>query len=76
MAEGEIDIVIGTQIVAKGHNFPQLTLVGVVDADLGLADGDLRAAERTFQLLQQVTGRAGRRPRAGPVCRPIIPTIR
>jgi primosomal protein N' (replication factor Y) (superfamily II helicase) len=60
VARGEADIVIGTQLVAKGHNFPQLTLVGVVDADLGLAQGDPRAAERTFQLLTQVTGRAGR----------------
>ena len=57
---GEVDIVIGTQLVAKGHNFPMMTLVGVVDADLGLANGDPRAAERTFQLLSQVTGRAGR----------------
>lgn len=60
IAKGEADIIIGTQLVAKGHNFPLLTLVGVVDADLGLAHGDLRAAERTFQLLSQVTGRAGR----------------
>ena len=60
IAKGEIDIVIGTQLVAKGHNFPQMTCVGVVDADLGLANGDPRAAERTFQLLSQVTGRAGR----------------
>jgi primosomal protein N' (replication factor Y) len=60
IANGEVDVVIGTQLVAKGHNFPLLTLVGVVDADLGLAHGDLRAAERTFQLLSQVTGRAGR----------------
>ncbi len=60
VARGEVDIVIGTQLVAKGHNFPLLNLVGVVDADLGLAHGDLRAAERTFQLLSQVTGRAGR----------------
>ena len=60
IAKGEVDIVIGTQLVAKGHNFPLLTLVGVVDGDLGLAQGDLRAAERTFQLLSQVTGRAGR----------------
>ncbi|TCD13789.1 primosomal protein N' [Oricola cellulosilytica] len=60
IAEGQADIVIGTQLVAKGHNFPNLTLVGVVDADLGLASGDPRAAERTFQLLSQVTGRAGR----------------
>jgi primosomal protein N' (replication factor Y) len=62
-----IDILIGTQIVAKGHHFPLLTLVGVVDADLGLAGGDLRAAERTFQLLQQVSGRAGRADRPGRV---------
>jgi primosomal protein N' (replication factor Y) (superfamily II helicase) len=62
---GEFDLVIGTQLVAKGHNFPQLTLVGVLDADIGLASGDPRAAERTFQLLQQVTGRAGRGERAG-----------
>lgn len=60
IANGEADIVIGTQLVAKGHNFPNMTLVGVVDADLGLANGDPRAAERTFQLLNQVTGRAGR----------------
>ncbi|WP_113153434.1 primosomal protein N' [Nitratireductor sp. OM-1] len=58
--KGEADIIIGTQLVAKGHNFPGMTLVGVVDADLGLANGDPRAAERTFQLLAQVTGRAGR----------------
>jgi primosomal protein N' (replication factor Y) len=60
IAAGEADIVIGTQLVAKGHNFPNMTLVGVIDADLGLANGDPRAAERTFQLLSQVTGRAGR----------------
>lgn len=60
IAKGEADIVIGTQLVAKGHNFPNMTLVGIVDADLGLANGDPRAAERTFQLLNQVTGRAGR----------------
>ena len=60
IARGEADIVIGTQLVAKGHNFPLMSLVGVVDADLGLANGDPRAAERTFQLLSQVTGRAGR----------------
>jgi len=60
VARGDVDIVIGTQLVAKGHNFPLINLVGVVDADLGLAHGDLRAAERTFQLLSQVTGRAGR----------------
>jgi primosomal protein N' (replication factor Y) len=65
IATGEADIVVGTQLVAKGHNFPGITLVGVVDADLGLANGDLRAAERTFQLLAQVTGRAGRFAKAG-----------
>jgi primosomal protein N' (replication factor Y) (superfamily II helicase) len=58
--QGDIDIVIGTQLVAKGHHFPKLNLVGVVDADLGLGSGDPRAAERTFQLLHQVIGRAGR----------------
>lgn len=56
----EVDIIIGTQIIAKGHHFPKLTCVGVVDADLGLAGGDLRATERTYQLLHQVAGRAGR----------------
>lgn len=60
ITKGEADIIIGTQLVAKGHHFPLLRLVGIVDADLGLAHGDLRAAERTFQLLSQVTGRAGR----------------
>jgi primosomal protein N' (replication factor Y) len=65
MAAGEIDILVATQAAAKGHNFPKLTLVGVVDADLGLRGGDLRAAERTFQLLAQATGRAGRRDRPG-----------
>ena len=60
VAEGRFDIIIGTQLVAKGHHFPKLNLVGVVDADLGLANGDPRAAERTFQLLHQVIGRAGR----------------
>ena len=60
ITRGEADIVIGTQLVAKGHNFPMMTLVGVVDADLGLSNGDPRAAERTYQLLSQVTGRAGR----------------
>jgi primosomal protein N' (replication factor Y) len=65
VADGAFDIVIGTQLVAKGHNFPRLTLVGVLDADIGLTSGDPRAAERTFQLLQQVTGRAGRGERAG-----------
>ncbi|WFU56364.1 primosomal protein N' [Bradyrhizobium pachyrhizi] len=60
IAEGRVDIIIGTQLVAKGHNFPRLNLVGVIDADLGLSNGDPRAAERTFQLLNQVVGRAGR----------------
>jgi primosomal protein N' (replication factor Y) len=63
----EIDLVIGTQIVAKGYHFPMLTLVGVIDADLGLSGGDLRAAERTYQLLYQVAGRAGRAERPGRV---------
>ena len=63
----EVDLIIGTQIVAKGYHFPYLTLVGVVDADLGLEGGDLRAAERTFQLLYQVAGRAGRAERPGRV---------
>jgi primosomal protein N' (replication factor Y) len=67
MIERRIDILIGTQIVAKGHHFPMLTLVGVVDADLGLVGGDLRAAERTYQLLHQVGGRAGRADRLGRV---------
>lgn len=62
---GEVDIVIGTQLVAKGYHFPLLTLVGVVDADFGLANGDPRSAERTYQLLHQVAGRAGREERPG-----------
>ena len=61
----QIDVLIGTQIMAKGHHFPMLTLVGVIDADLGLAGGDLRAAERTYQLLGQVAGRAGRAEHPG-----------
>ncbi len=65
IAAGEADIIIGTQIVAKGHNFPLLTLVGVIDADLGLHGSDLRAAERTFQLMRQVAGRAGRADKPG-----------
>ena len=65
IAAGGADIVIGTQLVAKGHNFPLLTLVGVIDADLGLHGGELRAAERTFQLVRQVSGRAGRADRPG-----------
>lgn len=67
MEDGEIDILIGTQILAKGHHFPALTFVGIVDADLGLSGGDLRAAERTYQLLSQVSGRAGRGERKGEV---------
>lgn len=65
MQTGEIDLLIGTQIMAKGHHFPGLTLVGVVDADLGLAGGDLRATERCYQMLHQVSGRAGREAQAG-----------
>lgn len=65
IAAGEADIILGTQLVAKGHNFPLLTLVGVIDADLGLQGSDLRAAERTFQLMRQVAGRAGRAERPG-----------
>lgn len=60
ISEGNIDIIIGTQLVAKGHNFPKLRLVGVIDADIGLQGSDLRAAERTYQLVRQVSGRAGR----------------
>jgi primosomal protein N' (replication factor Y) (superfamily II helicase) len=67
IAAREVDLIIGTQIVAKGWHFPHLTLVGVVDADLGLAGGDLRAAERTVQLLHQVAGRAGRAEAPGRV---------
>lgn len=62
---GDVDIVIGTQMVTKGHHFPKLTLVGAVDADFALGAGDPRAGERTFQVLQQVTGRAGRAERPG-----------
>lgn len=65
--DGDVDIVVGTQMVTKGHHFPNLTLVGVVDGDMGLAHGELRAAERTFQLLTQVAGRAGRGAKAGKV---------
>lgn len=65
LANGDTDLIIGTQLVAKGHNFPRLTLVGVVDADLGLQGSDLRAAERTFQLMRQVAGRAGRAEKPG-----------
>ncbi len=65
IAEGEVSLIIGTQIVAKGHHFPLLTLVGVIDADLGLQGGDLRAAERNYQVLHQVAGRSGRAKRPG-----------
>jgi primosomal protein N' (replication factor Y) len=67
MEAGKIDVVIGTQLVTKGYHFPNLTLVGVVDADLGLTGGDLRAAERSFQQIQQVAGRAGRGSKRGRV---------
>jgi len=67
MEAGAIDVVIGTQLITKGYHFPNLTLVGVVDADLGLAGGDLRAAERSFQQIQQVAGRAGRGDKPGRV---------
>ncbi|MFL6724480.1 MAG: primosomal protein N' [Sphingomicrobium sp.] len=67
MESGDIDIVVGTQLVTKGYHFPNLTLVGVVNADLGLAGGDLRAAERSFQQIQQVAGRAGRGDKPGRV---------
>lgn len=67
MADGEVNLLIGTQVVAKGHHFPKLTLVGVVDADLGFNTGDFRAFERTFQLLDQVAGRAGREELPGRV---------
>ena len=80
IAGGEADIIIGTQLVAKGHNFPLLTLVGVIDADLGLQGSDLRAAERTFQLIRQVAGRAGRSDKPGvallQTCQPEHPVIR
>jgi primosomal protein N' (replication factor Y) len=67
MSTGRIDILIGTQIVSKGHHFPNLTLVGIVDADIGFLGGDLRAGERTYQLLHQVGGRAGREDKKGKV---------
>ncbi|WP_404713605.1 primosomal protein N' [Sphingomonas sp. MMS24-J13] len=80
MESGEIDIVIGTQLVTKGYHFPNLTLVGVVDADLGLSGGDLRAAERSFQQIAQVAGRAGRGAKPGRVLvqthEPAAPVIR
>jgi primosomal protein N' (replication factor Y) len=65
--EREVNLLVGTQLVTKGYHFPELTLVGVVDADLGLAGGDLRAAERTFQQIAQVAGRAGRGAKPGRV---------
>ena len=64
---GDVDIMVGTQILAKGHHFPDLTLVGIVDADLGLMGSDLRASEQTWQLLSQVAGRAGRGEKSGEV---------
>ncbi|MBP5352555.1 MAG: primosomal protein N', partial [Alphaproteobacteria bacterium] len=67
MERREIDVLVGTQIIAKGHHFPNLTLVGIVDADLGLMGSDLRAAEQTYQLLSQVSGRAGRSEKKGTV---------
>ncbi|MBI1219064.1 MAG: primosomal protein N' [Rhodobacteraceae bacterium] len=80
IADGAADIIIGTQLVAKGHNFPHLTLVGVIDADLGLQGSDLRAAERTFQTMRQVAGRAGRAEKPGvallQTCQPDHPVIR
>ncbi len=80
MGAGEIDIVIGTQLITKGYHFPNLTLVGVVDADLGLQGGDLRAAERSFQQIMQVAGRAGRGSKPGRVLvqthEPDAPVIR
>jgi primosomal protein N' (replication factor Y) len=70
MEAGAIDVVVGTQLVTKGYHFPNLTLVGVVDADLGLSGGDLRAAERSFQQIAQVAGRAGRGEKPGRVLVP------
>lgn len=67
MLDHDIDILVGTQMIAKGHHFPRLAFVGIVDADLGLEGGDLRAMERTYQLLHQVAGRAGREEEVGKV---------
>ena len=61
----EIDIIIGTQMISKGHNFKNLTLVGIIDADMSLSGGDLRASEKAFQILHQVSGRAGRENKKG-----------
>lgn len=72
IAAGEADVIVGTQMIAKGHNFPKLTLVGAIDADMGLQGGDLRAAEKTYQILHQVAGRAGRADRKG---RAMIQTV-
>lgn len=72
IARGDADIIVGTQMIAKGHNFPLLTLVAVIDADMGLQGGDLRAAEKTFQILHQVAGRAGRSDKRG---RAMIQTV-
>jgi primosomal protein N' (replication factor Y) len=63
----ELDILIGTQMIAKGHHFPKLEFVGIIDADLGLEGGDMRAMERTYQILHQVAGRAGREDKLGKV---------
>ena len=67
MERKEIDILVGTQIIAKGHHFPNLTLIGIIDADLGLMGSDLRASEQTYQLLSQVAGRAGLGEKSGTV---------
>ncbi|MDB1135007.1 primosomal protein N' [Candidatus Anaplasma sp. TIGMIC] len=67
LLSGELNVIIGTQIIAKGHNFPKLTLVGVIDADLGMGNSDLRATEKTYQLLHQVSGRSGRYKERGQV---------
>src|SRR5207247_1180245 len=70
VARGDVDILLGTQMIAKGLDFPNVTVVGVVDADTGLHLPDFRAAERTFQLVAQVAGRAGRGPKGGHVFAP------
>src|SRR3989454_10272606 len=70
VARGDVDILLGTQMIAKGLDFPNVTVVGVVDADTRLHLPDFRAAERTFQLVAQVAGRAGRGPKGGPVFAP------